>query len=295
MHMFKENLRENIIKKLTHIRFRFFKVGLPGVNRRDAVEFAKERAAFYTKNIMVKRRVSRNMGSSSSNVNAPNLWPHSRFFRLFLGRGGYHEIVASTVPKKREIFFVFGDVFTLDTSVPVIVKSYSLLDYDTSSVALYPLNPDRHWSDVIDVERHDIPFEKKMSTCIWRGATTGKRHGQRQKLCDEWFGVDPRVDVGITKAIEPWGKKYVTPTLSMREQLTHKYLIVVEGNDKATSLQWMLYSNSVVMMSEPTIVTWFRSHPISATSWKSSRGARPIPTSAKTFRATRDDSSNSSA
>ena len=37
-----------------------------------------------------------------------------------------------------------------------------------------------------------------------------------------------------------------------------RYLISVEGNDVATGLKWMLYSNSVVFMPPPTKETRFR-------------------------------------
>ena len=38
----------------------------------------------------------------------------------------------------------------------------------------------------------------------------------------------------------------------------YRYLISVEGNDVATGLKWMLYSNSVVFMPPPTLETKFR-------------------------------------
>ena len=40
------------------------------------------------------------------------------------------------------------------------------------------------------------------------------------------------------------------------EMSKYKYLLSVEGNDVATGLKWMLYTNSVVLMSPPTKATW---------------------------------------
>ena len=40
------------------------------------------------------------------------------------------------------------------------------------------------------------------------------------------------------------------------QQLHHRYLISLEGNDKASGLQWMLASNSVVLMPPPTVESW---------------------------------------
>ena len=42
----------------------------------------------------------------------------------------------------------------------------------------------------------------------------------------------------------------------MREQLQSKFLLSLEGNDVATGLKWMLYSNSAVVMPRPTCETW---------------------------------------
>ena len=41
------------------------------------------------------------------------------------------------------------------------------------------------------------------------------------------------------------------PKEPMKEQLTYKMLISVEGNDVATGLKWNLLSNSVVLMPPP--------------------------------------------
>lgn len=49
---------------------------------------------------------------------------------------------------------------------------------------------------------------------------------------------------------------------SLRERLTvkklmkFKYFLVLPGNDVSTGLKWMLYSNSVVFMPRPSVVSW---------------------------------------
>ena len=40
------------------------------------------------------------------------------------------------------------------------------------------------------------------------------------------------------------------------KELKYKYLLSLEGNDVSSSLKWMLYSNSVVFMRNPRIVSW---------------------------------------
>ena len=48
----------------------------------------------------------------------------------------------------------------------------------------------------------------------------------------------------------------VRPKTDITEMSKYKYLLSVEGNDVASGLKWMLYSNSVVLMSPPTKATW---------------------------------------
>jgi len=36
----------------------------------------------------------------------------------------------------------------------------------------------------------------------------------------------------------------------------YKYILSIEGNDVASGLKWQLYSNSVVFMRKPKIVSW---------------------------------------
>lgn len=45
-------------------------------------------------------------------------------------------------------------------------------------------------------------------------------------------------------------------TVSLSEMLQYKALIMLEGNDVSSGLKWALFSNSVVMMPEPTLISW---------------------------------------
>ena len=44
--------------------------------------------------------------------------------------------------------------------------------------------------------------------------------------------------------------------LTTKELLEFKYFLVLPGNDVSTGLKWMLYSNSVVFMPRPSVVSW---------------------------------------
>ena len=44
--------------------------------------------------------------------------------------------------------------------------------------------------------------------------------------------------------------------LSMKAMLRYKYQISIEGNDVASNLKWLLFSNSLVFMPKPTFNSW---------------------------------------
>ena len=64
--------------------------------------------------------------------------------------------------------------------------------------------------------------------------------------------------VGITQNIYNYTDKlkYIKPAMKINEILKYKFLISVEGNDVASGLKWMLYSNSVVLMAQPRNFSW---------------------------------------
>ena len=167
------------------------------------------------------------------------------------------------------IYFTSGDV-TKCYNKPYITKS-RLINCNSNIIIL--LNFGRHWNIVNDIKSKDIDFDKKKPISIWRGTTTGnsKRKGNRFDLIDKWYGKNKNIDIGFSficrndekdnineyldKKIKYSNK--VVGKLSVSNLLQYKYLISVEGNDVASGLKWMLYSNSIVLMSKPTVVSWF--------------------------------------
>ena len=68
------------------------------------------------------------------------------------------------------------------------------------------------------------------------------------------------IQPGFFKEVDFYGRHleshHVQPKTDITEMSKYKYLLSVEGNDVATGLKWMLYSNSVVLMSPQTQATW---------------------------------------
>merc|ERR1719240_2267462 len=112
------------------------------------------------------------------------------------------------------------------------------------------------------VADNDVPFEKKMDVLTWRGSNTGNRdrcsnghyaNRSRRLLVDRYsLSEDHRIDVGfgchgksdddfckgmhMEDAPTSWSKDFQ----NVKEQLTKKYIMVVEGNDVASSAVWVL-------------------------------------------------------
>jgi hypothetical protein len=144
---------------------------------------------------------------------------------------------------------------------PVFIKSRRLDAPDNEKSILVLLNELRHYPDSkFNDARHDVEWEKKIDTMVWRGASTGKR--DRFNLVQKYYNATKDgIDVGFSTLDERFisseeMKKFVREKLNHSELLRYKYLVSIEGNDVATGLKWMLYSNSVVFMPPPTQETW---------------------------------------
>ena len=66
----------------------------------------------------------------------------------------------------------------------------------------------------------------------------------------------PHVNIGDTRKSEIGKATYKAP-MTIAEQLQYKFIVSVEGNDVATNLKWIMSSNSLCLMPEPTYETWF--------------------------------------
>ncbi len=141
-----------------------------------------------------------------------------------------------------------GDI-TYVPEYPSIVKSRPISDDNANSVLLN-LNRVRHFIFVND----PVPFRAKLDTALFRGKVTAKE--QRMTFMKRWFG-HPLVDAGDVSRTSAGPAEWKKPKLSLKEQLRHKFILAIEGNDVASNLKWIMSSNSVAVMPRPTYETWF--------------------------------------
>jgi hypothetical protein len=140
----------------------------------------------------------------------------------------------------------FGDNFRIPEQ-PTILKARALSD-DNGNGVLMKLNKVRHFIFVKD----DLTFDDKINRLVWRGNGKG---ASRRNLLDTHFH-HPWCDVGhIGKGADD--DRFRKPYLNLREQLRHRFILSIEGNDVATNLKWIMSSQSVCFMARPTRETWF--------------------------------------
>lgn len=142
----------------------------------------------------------------------------------------------------------FGDV-TEVTDRPRFVKTRPITRPNANNILLH-LNSIRHFRPIYD----PLQFRQKKDSVVWRGAV---KLNHRSTIFRQHFG-NPQIDIGVTKArpiseLEAWRKPY----LSIAEQLQHKFVLSVEGNDVATNLKWIAQSNSLCFMPKPKFESWF--------------------------------------
>lgn len=153
-------------------------------------------------------------------------------------------------PKDCRWLHIPGDITTVP-SFPSIVKSRPIEQPNANSVLLN-LNKVRHFIFV----KNDIPYEAKCPRACFRGKIRDKP--KRIRLFEKYFG-NPMVDLGDTSSQlkqvkQAWG---VAP-MSIREQLSFKFLLAIEGTDVASNLKWIMSSNSIAVMPRPQYETWFQ-------------------------------------
>lgn len=152
------------------------------------------------------------------------------------------------------VFIALGDIdikmkqYCFTKSRPIdLINNYNIL---------LNLNTPRHWGGIDDVNKYDIPYNKKNNNIIWRGVSTGKY--KRVNFVDKFQNnINKNIDIKFSSLVQNVpNNNYILHNMSIKDQLQSKFIISIEGNDVATNLKWILYSNSVVIMPKPTVSSW---------------------------------------
>ncbi|MDO6706286.1 glycosyl transferase family 90 [Photobacterium sp. 1_MG-2023] len=147
---------------------------------------------------------------------------------------------------RHHLAYRFGDETHLEP-FPFLVKARPIHG-DNANAVLFKLNQVRHFNFITDT----LSFREKKNTAVWRGAAY---QPHRIEFVQNYHD-HPLCDIGQTNHSEPakpWDKGF----LSISQQLQHKFILCIEGNDVATNLKWAMSSNSLCLMPKPKFETWF--------------------------------------
>ena len=152
--------------------------------------------------------------------------------------------IINRFPKHFKFNYLLGDVSKIPDR-PTFVKSRPIAA-NNQNLVLLPLNTRHHANFIVDKTN----FDEKLAKIVWRG---GAYRCYRKELLEKTFHLD-FFDVGcIGKNQSKYSKKW----LSIDEQLNYKFIFLIEGNDVATNLKWIMSSNSICFMFKPKFETWF--------------------------------------
>ncbi|MDF2153940.1 glycosyl transferase family 90 [Vibrio sp. CAU 1672] len=172
-------------------------------------------------------------------------------FKKTGGSAYYYDLlkVIKCFPKSHAFKYINGDVIDVP-SEPSFLKSRPIAGNNTNSVLL-KLNAVRHYYFIDS----DKPYRDKKDMLVWRG--TGFRPNRRTLLSAHFH--NPRCNVGRvdTQDKDPEQLSYVTPPMSIKEQLDYKFILSLEGMDVATNLKWIMSSNSLCFTPKLRYETWF--------------------------------------
>ena len=117
------------------------------------------------------------------------------------------------------------------------------------------LNSNRLWGHIFKYS--DPAWEVKKTDFMWRGADTGR--GVRLAFVNKFR----EYDVGFSAHVqdsrrqpELYPAHLIKPKVPIPYLLKYKYLPIVDGNDKSSSLGWVMASNSVPIMPVPRYHSW---------------------------------------
>ena len=217
--------------------------------------------------ISIEERINYYMGSSLSRKEKPelaqtgydvpielNLELYKENYRIIHPNTAYPVDVVRYLKcaAGRKLIIQCGDSPCTHTSWPVLVKTRD----QQSGGVIANLNSVRHWGEVF--KHPDTLWKHKKNECVWRGADTGG--SPRLDFVKRFHGNH---NIGFSSFVQDalrtpdrYPHHFQKPPETITSMLTYKYLPVINGNDKSSSLGWVLGSNSVPLMPEPRFHSW---------------------------------------
>lgn len=148
-------------------------------------------------------------------------------------------------PRECRVALIGGDVWE-NPPYPALMKARRL-DERTANGVLLNMDRVRHF-----LHPHDhIPFDMKAPRLIFRGDCY--RKPVRLKMLADWSG-SPLLDLGDTNGAHP--SEWSRARMSIPEQFAYQFVLAPEGNDVASAVQWIMASECVPVLPEPSVESW---------------------------------------
>jgi len=154
----------------------------------------------------------------------------------------------------KDLWIQCGDSPYTGPQWPVGVKVRDTHNTESKGV-IFSLESPRHWGLVFKYP--DPSWETKKNDFMWRGADTG--WGIRLSFVNKFREYDVGFSEYVQDAIihpEQYPPSLLKPRVTVPDLLKYKYLPIIDGNDKSSSLGWVMASNSVPIMPEPRYHSW---------------------------------------
>ena len=222
--------------------FRFLlKYTLKGAEKREDYAYILQRVDYY----------NRLTGNESKNLDGLTLLSEHKLGRQ---KVYYFDTVQYTrwFPQNLRWNMCPGDV-TFVPDVPSIVKSRPLVPGNENSV-LMKLNKIRHFIFVHDRKS----FAEKKNMAVFRGKVGVPEHSLksvRYRFMQMYYG-HPMCYVGEINSRYA-NQQWLVKKMTIRAHFDYKFILTLEGNDVASNLKWVMWSNSLAVMPRPTCETWF--------------------------------------
>jgi Glycosyl transferase family 90/Glycosyltransferase sugar-binding region containing DXD motif len=144
---------------------------------------------------------------------------------------------------------------------PVITKSRHIDSFGKKNI-LALLHERRHFRGLFFdmVKKNHVTWYEKKEMIVWRGSSTGGAY--RIDFVKKYFNAtQDGIDVAFNQLVDGYendteAQSLVGRTMEPNEMLEYKYLLALEGNDVASCLKRMMFSNSVVFMAPPRFESW---------------------------------------
>lgn len=140
---------------------------------------------------------------------------------------------------------------TFTKTRPIIKRGVNDKNLVFSNNVIINMDKIRHFLFIND----PLTWEEKHGKVLFRGVIYNKENRRRFV---EMYGDNSLCDLKDVDRHSKLPERFKTHKLmTLREHLEYRYIMSLEGNDVASNLKWVMSSNSIAVMPQPTCESWY--------------------------------------